>query len=123
LICLEIGDLLSTVTENNPDNDQQQQELLSTINNDVEKANQHMRDLHSEIEEKTRRIKELDSLVNQEKEHCRELETKLKVVLELRERDAHLHIRQLGQTDSELRKARTDTERVAILQQKLELKQ
>jgi peptidoglycan hydrolase CwlO-like protein len=123
LIYLEIGDLLSTVTENNPDNDQQQQELLSTINHDVEKANQHMRDLHSEIEEKARRIKELDSLVNQEKEHCRELETKLKVVLELRERDAHLHIRQLGQTDSELRKARTDTERVRILQQQLELKQ
>ena len=122
MICLEIGDILSTVTENNPDNNQQQ-ELLSTIDNDVEKANQHMRDLHSEIDEKTRRIKELDSLLNQEKDRCRELETKLKVVLELRERDAHLHIRQLGQTDAELRKARTDTERVRILQQQLELKQ
>ena len=95
----------------------------TTINNDVEKANQHMRDLHSEIDEKTHRIKELDSLLNQEKDRCRELETKLKVVLELRERDAHLHIRQLGQTDAELRKARTDTERVRILQQQLELKQ
>jgi archaellum component FlaC len=117
-----MGDLLSTVTENNPDNGQQQ-ELLSTIDNDVEKANQHIRDLHSEIEEKTRRIKELDSLVNQEKDHRKELETKLKVILELRERDAHLHIRQLGQTDAELRKARTDTERVRILQQQLEFKQ
>ena len=53
MISLEIGDLLSTVTENNLENDQQQQELLSTIDNDVEKANQHMRDLHSEIDEKT----------------------------------------------------------------------
>ncbi len=97
--------------------------MLSTIDNDVEKANQHMRDLHTEIEEKTRRVKELDTLLNQEKDRCRELETKLKVVLELRERDAHLHIRQLGQTDAELRKARTDTERVRILQQQLELKQ
>ncbi len=61
--------------------------------------------------------------INQEKDRCRELETKLKVVLELRERDAHLHIRQMGQTDAELRKARTDTERVRILQQQLELKQ
>ncbi len=125
LIFLEIGDILSTVTETNSDNDekQQQRKLLLTIDNDVEKANQHMRDLHSEIEEKTHRIKELDALVNQEKDRCRELETKLKVVLELRERDAHLHIRQLGQSDAELRKARTDTERVRILQQQLELKQ
>lgn len=82
-----------------------------------------MRDLHAEIEEKTRRVKELDALLNQEKDRCRELETKLKVVLELRERDAHLHIRQLGQTDAELRKARNDTERVRILQQQLEFKQ
>ncbi|CAF2885591.1 unnamed protein product [Rotaria sp. Silwood2] len=117
----EIDNLLSTVKENTNDNDQQ--ELLSNINNDIEKANQHMRNLHAEIDEKTRRIKELDSLLNQEKDHCKELETKLKVVLELRERDAHLHIRQLGQTDAELRKARTDTERVRILQQQLEFKQ
>ncbi|CAF4484310.1 unnamed protein product [Rotaria sp. Silwood1] len=117
----EIGNLLSTAKENTNDNDQK--ELLSNINNDIEKANQHMRSLHSEIDEKTRRIKELDALLNQEKDHCKELETKLKVVLELRERDAHLHIRQLGQTDAELRKARTDTERVRILQQQLELKQ
>ena len=82
-----------------------------------------MRQLHAEIDEKTRRVKELDALLNQEKERCREMETKLKVVLELRERDAHLHIRQMGQTDAELRKARNDTERVRILQQQLELKQ
>ena len=82
-----------------------------------------MRQLHSDIEEKARRIKELDTLLNQEKDRCREFETKLKVILELRERDAHLHIRQLGQSDAELRKARTDTERVRILQQQLELKQ
>ena len=82
-----------------------------------------MRQLHSDIEEKARRIKELDTLLNQEKDRCREFETKLKVILELRERDAHLHIRQLGQSDAELRKARTDTERVRILQQQLEMKQ
>ncbi|CAF3283960.1 unnamed protein product [Rotaria socialis] len=117
----ELTNLLSTVTENTNENDQQ--ELLSNVNHDIEKANQHMRNLHIEIDEKTRRIKELDALLNQEKDHCRELETKLKVVLELRERDAHLHIRQLGQTDAELRKARTDTERVRILQQQLDLKQ
>ncbi len=116
LFFLEISDFEET-------SDNNQTELLSNIDNDVEKANQHMRDLHSEIDEKTRRIKELDCLLNQEKDHCRELETKLKVVLELRERDAHLHIRQLGQTDAELRKARTDTERVRILQQQLQLKQ
>jgi hypothetical protein len=99
------------------------QALLSTIDNEVEKANQHMRQLHSELDEKTHRIKELDTLLNQEKDRSREIETKLKVVLELRERDAHLHIRQLGQTDAELRKARNDTERVRILQQQLDLKQ
>lgn len=97
--------------------------MLSTIDNDVEKANEHMRQLHNELNEKTRRIKDLDNLLNQEKDRCREMETKLKVVLELRERDAHLHIRQLGQTDAELRKARNDTERVRILQQQLDLKQ
>ncbi|CAF4097930.1 unnamed protein product, partial [Adineta steineri] len=118
----EKDDLLSKVSlEENVDNNSQ--ELLSNIDNDVEKANQHMRDLHSEIDEKTRRIKELDLLLNQEKDRSREVETKLKVVLELRERDAHLHIRQLGQTDAELRKARTDTERVRILQQQLQLKE
>jgi hypothetical protein len=99
------------------------QELLSTIDNDIEKSTKHIHNLHGEIDEKTRRIKELDLLLNQEKDRCREIETKLKVVLELRERDAHLHIRQLGQTDAELRKARTDTDRVRILQQQLELKQ
>jgi chromosome segregation ATPase len=119
-IILDLGELLSKVDETNTESNQ---ELLSTIDNDVEKANQHMRELHKEIDEKTRRIKDLDSLLNQEKDRYREMETKLKVVLELRERDAHLHIRQLGQTDAELRKARTDTERVRILQQQLELKQ
>jgi hypothetical protein len=113
--------MLSTVAKNNSDNNQQK--LLSAIDNDIEMANQRMRDLHAVIEEKTRRVKELDTLLNQEKDRCRELETKLKVVLELRERDAHLHVRQSGQTDAELRKARTDTERVRILQQQLELKQ
>ena len=82
-----------------------------------------MRDLQHEIQEKTSRIKELDSLLKQERDRAKEMETKLKVVLELRERDAHLHIRQLGQTDAELRKARNDTERVRILQQQLDLKQ
>ncbi|UJR26027.1 hypothetical protein I4U23_007373 [Adineta vaga] len=110
-------------TKSGPNSEQNQKELLSKIDDDVEKANQHLRDLHSEVEEKTRRIKDLDSLLNQERDRCRELETKLKVVLELRERDAHLHIRQLGQTDAELRKARTDTERVRILQQQLHLKE
>jgi hypothetical protein len=115
-----LNDILLTVTKNNSDNNQQ---LLLTIDNDMEKANQRMDHLHTEIEEKTRRVKELDTLLNQEKDRCRELETKLKIVLELRERDAHLHIRQLGKTDAELRKARTDTERIRILQQQLELKQ
>ena len=105
MICLEIGD------------------ILSTIDNDVEKANQRIRDLHSEIDEKTRRIKDLNLLLYQEKDRCRELETKLKVILELREHDTHMHIRQIGQTDAELRTARTDTERVKILQNQLELKQ
>ena len=68
-------------------------------------------------------MNELDVLLKQERDRCKEMETKLKVVLELRERDAHLHIRQLGQTDAELRKARNDTERVRILQQQLDLKQ
>ncbi|CAF4087517.1 unnamed protein product, partial [Adineta steineri] len=122
LLLLEKDDLFLKISlEENVDNNSQ--ELLSNIDNDVEKANQHMRDLHSEIDEKTRRIKELDLLLNQEKDRSREVETKLKVVLELRERDAHLHIRQLGQTDAELRKARTDTERVRILQQQLQLKE
>ena len=93
--------------------DDTQQELLATSEHSVD----------SKIEEKLQRLKELHGLLNQERIRCRELETKLKVVLELRERDAHLHIRQLGQTDAELRKARTDTERVRILQQQLELKQ
>ncbi|CAF4970916.1 unnamed protein product, partial [Rotaria sp. Silwood1] len=116
----EINNLLSTVEENTNDNNQQK--FLSNIDNDIEKANQHMRHLLAELDEKTRRIKELDLLLNQEKDHCKELETKLKVVLELRECDAHLYIRQLAQTDAELRKARRDTERVRILQQQLEFK-
>lgn len=82
-----------------------------------------MRQLHDQLEEKNRRIKDLETSLNHEKDRFREMETKLKVVLELRERDAHLHIRQLGQTDAELRKARNDTERVRILTNQLELKQ
>ncbi|CAF4112772.1 unnamed protein product, partial [Adineta steineri] len=116
----EFEELLSIIKENSSNNNQQ---LLSTIDNDCEKSNQHIRDLHKEVDEKTAQIKEFDVLLKQERDRCREIETKLKVVLELRERDAHLHIRQLGQTDAELRKARTDTERVRILQQQLELKQ
>ncbi len=108
-------DLLSIITDNSS--------FLSIIDNDIQKSTQHIHNLHSEIIEKTHRIKELEILFKQEKDHCREIETKLKVVLELRERDAHLHIRQLGQTDAELRKARNDTERIRILQQQLELKQ
>jgi len=111
-------DLLSIITENSSN-----QDFLSSIDNDIQKSNQHIHDLHSQINEKTVRIKELENLFKQEKDHSKEIETKLKVVLELRERDAHLHIRQLGQTDAELRRARTDTERVRILQQQLELKQ
>jgi hypothetical protein len=113
----ESKDLLSILNENSSD-----ENFLSIIDNDIKKSNQHIHDLHSEIDEKTRRIKEIDILLKQEKDHCREIETKLKVVLELRERDAHLHIRQLGQTDAELRKARTDADRVRIQQQQLELK-
>jgi hypothetical protein len=108
-------DLLSIITDNSS--------FLSIIDNDIQKSAQNIHNLHSEISEKTRRIKELEILFKQEKDHCREIETKLKVVLELRERDAHLHISQLGQTDAELRKARNDTERIRILQQQLELKQ
>lgn len=122
LTCVDV-DALNSTGSSEQSTDSNQKELLSKIDDDVEKANQHLRDLHVDLEEKTRRIKELDALLNQEKERCRELETKLKVVLELRERDAHLHIRQLGQTDAELRKARTDTERVRILQQQLQLKE
>jgi len=117
----ESEDLLSILTENSSNNNNQ--DFLSIIDNDIQKSNQHIHDLHSEINEKTRRIKELDLLFKQEKDRCKEIETKLKIVLELRERDAHLHIRQLGQTDAELRKARTDTERIRILQHQLELKQ
>lgn len=72
---------------------------------------------------KNDRIKELDQLLNQEKDRCKEIEAKLKIILELRERDAHLHIRQIGIADTELRRARTDSDRVRILQQQLELKQ
>ncbi|CAF1107005.1 unnamed protein product [Rotaria sordida] len=117
---LELEDLRLILIENSSNNNQH---LLSTIDNDIKKSNQHMRDLHNEIDIKTYRIKELDVLLQQEKNRCKEIETKLKVVLELRERDTHLHIRQLGQTDAELRKARTDTERIRILQQQLEFKQ
>ncbi|CAF0886914.1 unnamed protein product [Adineta ricciae] len=116
----EFEDLRSLIANSSSNRDQR---LLSTVDNDLEKSNQHMRDLQHEIEEKTSRIKELDSLLKQEGDRAKEMETKLKVVLELRERDAHLHIRQLGQTDAELRKARNDTERVRILQQQLDLKQ
>lgn len=103
--------------------DLESNDLLSTIDNDIKKSQQHLEDLHSDLETKTCRVKELEVQCKQEKDRCREMETKLKVVLELRERDAHLHIRQLGQTDAELRKARTDTDRVRILQQQLDFKQ
>ena len=98
-------------------------DLFSAIDNDIKKSQEHLEDLQSELETKTHRVKELEMQCKQEKDRCREMETKLKVVLELRERDAHLHIRQLGQTDAELRKARTDADRVRILQQQLDLKQ
>ncbi|CAF4196018.1 unnamed protein product [Rotaria sp. Silwood2] len=117
---LELEDLRSILTENSSKNNQH---VISTIDNDIKKSNQHIRDLHHEIDIKTCRIKELDLLFKQEKDRCKEIETKLKVILELREHDTHLHIRQLGQTDAELRKARTDTERIRILQQHLEFKQ
>ncbi|CAF4541042.1 unnamed protein product, partial [Didymodactylos carnosus] len=96
--------------------------ILTDIDADAEKATIHTKELYDDIEERNKRIKELNVHLNQEKEHCKELETKLKVILELRERDAHLHIRQLGQSDAELRKARTDTDRIKILQQQLEFK-
>ena len=99
------------------------QEFLALIDQDIEKSTQHFQDLHSEIADNTGRMNEMENSLKQAKDRCREMETKLKVVLELRERDAHLHIRQLGQTDAELRRARTDTDRVRILQQQLDLKQ
>jgi hypothetical protein len=114
----ESDDLLSILKENSSN-----QDFLSIIDYDIQKSNQHIHDLHSQIDEKTRRIKELEILFKQEKDHCKEIETKLKVILELREHDTHLHIRQLGQTSAELRKARTDTDRVRLLQQQLDLKQ
>lgn len=117
---LESDDLLSLLTEQSSD---EKRDLLLTIDEDIKKSKQQMEELHAELEVKTRRVKELEIQCKQEKDRCREMETKLKVVLELRERDAHLHIRQLGQTDAELRKARTDTDRVRILQQQLDLKQ
>ncbi|CAF1379791.1 unnamed protein product [Rotaria sp. Silwood1] len=117
---LELEDLRTILTKNSSNNNQH---LLSIIDNDIKKSNQHIRELYNEIDIKTSRIQELDTLLKQEKDHCKEIETKLKIILELRERDTHLHIRQLGQTDAELRKARTDTERIRILQQQLQLKQ
>ncbi len=114
----DFEDLLLILTENFSN-----QDFLLSIDNDIQKSTQHIHDLHTQINEKTSRIKELEILFKQEKDHSKEIETKLKVVLELRERDTHLHIRQLGQTDAELRRARTDTERVRILQQQHELKQ
>lgn len=116
----ESDELLSLLTERSSDN---KGDLLSTIDEDINKSKQHFEELQAELEGKTRRVKELEMQCKQEKDRCREMETKLKVVLELRERDAHLHIRQLGQTDAELRKARTDADRVRILQQQLDLKQ
>jgi len=94
-----------------------------SIEQDIEKSAEHLRDLHAENIEKANRIKQLEESIKQEQIRCRDFETKLKVILELRERDAQLHIRQLGQTDAELRKARTDSDRVRILQQQFDLKQ
>jgi hypothetical protein len=90
---------------------------------EIEKSGQYLRDLQDEIEQKTLRVKELDLCLTLERDRGKEIETKLKVVLELRERDTHLHLRQLGETGAELRRARTDTDRVRILQTQLELKQ
>ena len=105
-----------SVQTDQSDIDDAQEQLRTTVEDD-------MQNIDSKVAEKLRRIKELDALLYKEKNRCRELETKLKVVVELKERDAHLHIQQLGQTDAEFRKARTDTERVRILQQQLDLKQ
>ncbi|CAM2714606.1 unnamed protein product [Rotaria socialis] len=117
---IELEDLRAIVKDNSLTNNQN---LLSTIDSDAKKSNQRIHDLHNDINMKTHRLKELELLLNQEKERCKEVETKLKIVLELRERDTHLHVRQFGQIDGQLRKARTDTERVHILQQQLELRQ
>ncbi|CAF4233615.1 unnamed protein product, partial [Rotaria magnacalcarata] len=91
-----LEDLRAILKDNSLANNQN---LLSTIDSDAKKSNQRIHDLHNDINMKTRRLKELDLLLNQEKERCKEVETKLKIVLELRERDTHLHIRQFGQID------------------------
>ena len=113
-------ELRSILFESNSFDDQDRH---PTIDDQIEKSGQYLRDLQDEIERKTLRVKELDLCLTQERDRAKETETKLKVVLELRERDTHLHLRQLGETDAELRRARTDTERVRILQTQLELKQ
>ena len=119
----QLKERLEQVQLAEPDAVTNDEELLLAIDLDVEKASQRTRDLYDELDTKTRRIAELDIQLNEEKHRTREIETKLKIILELRERDTHLHIRQLGQTDAELRKARTDTERVQILHQQIELQQ
>ena len=117
---VEFEDLLSNLRETLSHSNQ---DFLSSIDNDVKRSGQRIRNLHHEIDEKAHRIKELELLFKHESDRCREIETKLKVVLELREHDSHLQIRQLGRTDTELRKARTDSERARILQQQVEFKQ
>ena len=93
------------------------------MDDEIEKSGQYLCDLHDDIERKALRIKELDRCLTQERDRAKEIETKLRVVLELRERDTHRHLRQMGETDTDLRRARTDAERVRILQTQLELKQ
>lgn len=116
---VEIEDLISILSESSSKTNQR---LLATVDNDIKKSKQQFHDLQNELDMKNRRIKEFDLLLRQEQDRCKEMETKLKIILELREHDTHVHVRQLGQTDVELRKARTDAERIHILQKQLQLK-
>ena len=120
MIFIEVQDLFSILNEYSPTH---KSELLATIDDKVLKSNQYLVNLHREINKKTDHIKELDLLLKQENDRRREIETKLKTILELREHDTHLHVRQLGRVNVELCKAKTDAERIHILKQQIVFKQ
>lgn len=76
---------------------------------------------YDELEKKMSRISELKKLLNDEQKRSKELETKLKMIIELRERDTQLHLRQLTESEGQWRRAKTDTERLEIVQNELRL--
>lgn len=81
--------------------------------NRIEKNDESFRHVFEQLEEQLRL----------ETQRRRDFQMKLNVILELRERDAQIHLRQIGNFDSQWRQAKNDVERLQIVQTQLKLRE